>query len=65
MQPRKFEATPEFAHFKAVMKSVLAVPKPELDALVEQAAKESPRNGNSHAPGKKHKHKKRKATDKS
>jgi len=27
MQPRKFEATAEFAHFKAVMKGVLTVPK--------------------------------------
>jgi hypothetical protein len=53
MQPRKFEATPEFAHFKAVMKGVLAVPKAELDALVEQSAKESPRKGDPNSPGKK------------
>lgn len=53
MQPRKFEATAEFVHFKAVMKGVLAVPKAELDTLVERAAKESPRNGDGHAPGRK------------
>ena len=33
MQPKRFESTPEFAHFKAVMRRVLAVPKAELDAL--------------------------------
>jgi len=53
MQPRKFEATPEFGNSKAVMRRVLAVPKAELDALVERAAKESPRNNDRHAPGRK------------
>lgn len=53
MKPATFELTPEFAHFKAVMRRVLAVPKAELDELVERAKKESPRNGDRHAPGRK------------
>jgi len=53
MKPAAFESTPEFSHFKAVMRRVLAVPKTELDELVERAQKESPRKGDPHAPGRK------------
>jgi hypothetical protein len=53
MKPAAFESTPKFAHFKAVMRRVLAVPKAELDELVERAKKESPRNGDPQAPGRK------------
>ena len=53
MKAGAFERTPEFTHFKAVMRRVLAVPKIELDALVEQAKAGSPRNGDKHAPGRK------------
>lgn len=59
MKPAAFESTPEFAHFKAVMRRVLRVPKAELDALVERAKKESPRNGDRHAPGRKRAKRKR------
>jgi len=61
MKAGAFESTPEFAHFKSVMRRVLAVPKTELDALVEQAKKDSPRNGDRHAPGRK-KRRRRKRT---
>jgi hypothetical protein len=53
MKPAEFEATSEFAHFKAVMKGVLAVPKAELDALVKRAKDDSPRNGDLSTPGRK------------
>jgi hypothetical protein len=53
MQPKSFESTPEFAHFKAVMCRVLTVPKAELDKLVERSKKTSPRNGDPDAPGRK------------
>jgi hypothetical protein len=58
-----FDSTPEFQHFKDVMRGVLAVPKNRLDELVAKAKEESPRNGNPHAPGQKPKvSKRRKST---
>jgi hypothetical protein len=48
-----FDSTPEFQHFKKVMRGVLAVPKARLDELVKQAKKDSPRNGDPQAPGRK------------
>jgi hypothetical protein len=59
MKAAPFDSTPEFQHFKEVMRGVLAVPKKRLDELVAKAQKESPRNGNPHAPGKKSKATKR------
>jgi hypothetical protein len=53
MKEPSFDTTPEFQHFKEVMRGVLAVPKARLDQLVEQAKKTSPRAGNTSAPGKK------------
>jgi len=49
----EFEAQPEFAHFKTVMKRLLAVPKSALDRRVKRAKKRSPRAGNLNAPGRK------------
>jgi hypothetical protein len=49
----EFEAQPEFAHFKIVMKRLLAVPKSALDRRVNRAKKRSPRAGNPDAPGRK------------
>lgn len=49
----RFEATPEFAEFKAGMKKLLAVPKAVLDARVKAAKEASPRVGNPKAPGRK------------
>ena len=49
----EFEAQPEFAHFKTVMKRLLAVPKSALDRKVRRAKKRSPRAGNPNAPGRK------------
>jgi hypothetical protein len=49
----EFEAQPEFQHFKAVMKRLLAVPKSALDRKVKRAKKRSPRAGNPNAPGRK------------
>jgi hypothetical protein len=51
----RFEATPEFAEFKASMKKLLAVPKEVLDARVKAAKEASPRAGNPDAPGRKRK----------
>lgn len=53
MKPASFDSTPEFAHFTNVMRKLIAVPKAELDAMVKQASESSPRNGNSHTPGRK------------
>jgi hypothetical protein len=50
---QEFEAQPEFAHFKTVMKRLLAVPKAALDRKVRRAKKRSPRAGNPNAPGRK------------
>lgn len=61
MKAGSFESTPEFAHFKAVMRRIIAVPKAEIDTLVERAKKDSPRNGDRHAPGRKRAKRKRKA----
>ena len=49
----EFEAQPEFARFKTVMKRLLAVPKSALDRKVRRAKKRSPRVGNPNAPGRK------------
>jgi hypothetical protein len=49
----RFEATPEFADFKASMKKLLAVPKAVLDARVKAAKEASPRAGNPGAAGRK------------
>jgi hypothetical protein len=49
----EFEAQPEFAYFKTVMKRLLAVPKAALDRKVRRAKKRSPRVGNPNAPGRK------------
>jgi hypothetical protein len=49
----EFEAQPEFAYFKTVMKRLLAVPKSALDRKVRRARKRSPRAGNPNAPGRK------------
>ena len=50
-----FDSTPEFEHFKQVMRRVLAVRKAELDSKVRRAKKRSPRAGNPDAPGRKKK----------
>ena len=59
MKAAPFDSTPEFQHFKDVMRGVLAVPKKRLDELVAKAKEESPRNGDPGAPGKKRVTKKR------
>ena len=55
MKEPSFDSTPEFKHFKTVMRGVLAVPKERLDALVLAAKEDSPRKGDPYAPGKKRK----------
>jgi hypothetical protein len=64
MKAAPFDSTPEFQHFKDVMRGVLAVPKKRLDELVEKAKKDSPRNGDPHAPGQKRVKRKSKAPPK-
>jgi len=53
MKEPAFDSTPEFQHFREVMRGVLKVPKARLDELVKEAEKASPRKGNPHAPGRK------------
>jgi len=60
MKAAPFDSTPEFQHFKEVMRGVLAVPKKRLDELVRLAKETSPRNGNPYAPGQKRVAKRRK-----
>jgi len=52
MQPA-FDSTPEFQHFKKIMRGVLAVPKKRLDSILEAAKENSRRNSGPHAPGRK------------
>jgi len=54
MKEAPFDSTPEFQHFKDVMRRVLAVPKTRLDELVREAKENSPRKGDANAPGQKH-----------
>jgi hypothetical protein len=61
MKAAPFDSTPEFQHFKDVMRGVLAVPKKRLDELVANAKEESPRNGDPHAPGQKRTKRKRRS----
>jgi hypothetical protein len=61
MKEPAFDATPEFQHFKEVMRGILAVPKKRLDELVKEARENSPRNGDPHAPGQKPKRRRKKA----
>ena len=49
----EFRATPEFRRFKAVMRPLIAVPKSELDKMVQASRKKSLRSGNPTAPGRK------------
>src|ERR1039458_2702142 len=59
MKAEPFSLTPEFQHFKEVMRAVLAVPKKRLDELVRDAKENSPRKSDLHAPGQKRKELKR------
>lgn len=61
MKAERFEATPEFQHFKTVMKRVLAIPKERLDELVGKSKVLSSRNGDPDAPGRKRIMKRRKS----
>jgi hypothetical protein len=57
MKEPSFDSTPQFAHFREVMRAVLSVPKQRIDELVQSAKENSPRVGNPDAPGKKPKRK--------
>jgi hypothetical protein len=48
-----FESTPEFQHFRDVMRKLIKVPKAEVDQMVRDAAEASPRKNNPTAPGRK------------
>jgi hypothetical protein len=48
-----FESSPEFSTFKGIMKTVLAIPKAELDKRLAASKEASPRKGNPDAPGRK------------
>jgi hypothetical protein len=60
MKEPSFEATPEFQHFKEVMRGVLKVPKARLDELIRGARTQSTRTDNPSATGKKRKAKRTK-----
>ena len=62
MKAAPFDSTPEFQHFKEVMRAVLAVPKKRIDELVQEAKQNSPRRDNPHAPGQKRARKRRTTT---
>src|SRR5260370_23384566 len=49
MKAAPFDSTPEFQHFKDVMRAVRAVPKKRLDELVQAAKENSPRHGEPRA----------------
>jgi uncharacterized tellurite resistance protein B-like protein len=53
MKAEPLDSTPEFQHFKEVMRGVLSVSKKRLDELVRAARENSPRNGDPYAPGQK------------
>jgi hypothetical protein len=53
MRERQFNATPEFARFKEVMRGVMSVSKKRLDELLKASREASPRNGDPKAPGRK------------
>jgi hypothetical protein len=53
VKPASFESTPEFQHFREVMKKLIKVPKAELDQMVQESADASPRKNNPNAPGRK------------
>ena len=53
MKPASFDQTPEFQHFRGVMRGVLTVPKERVDELVREAHDASPRKDNPDAPGRK------------
>jgi hypothetical protein len=48
-----FDSTPEFQHFKGVMKRVIAIPKADLDERLRISEEQSPRKNNPAAPGRK------------
>jgi hypothetical protein len=48
-----FESTPEFQHFREVMKRIVSVPKAELDRRLEASKQASPRKDNPASPGRK------------
>jgi hypothetical protein len=53
MKEPTFDSTPEFEHFREIMRGVLSVPKKRLDELVAEARNSSDRKGNRRAPGRK------------
>jgi hypothetical protein len=55
LNPEQFRSTSEFRKFKGIMRRILAVPKADLDQMVQEAKKASPRAGNPDAPGRKRK----------
>lgn len=48
-----FDSTPEFHHFREVMKRVIAVPKAEIERRIKASKEHSPRKDNPSAPGRK------------
>lgn len=50
MKKQAFDKTPEFQHFKTVMKRLIAVPKAELNEQVRLHAEQSRKNPNRRGP---------------
>jgi hypothetical protein len=53
LTPEQFRATPEYRKFKGIMRRLLKVPKSELDDMVRNAKRMSPRTDNPDSPGRK------------
>jgi hypothetical protein len=62
MKDPSFDSTPEFQHFREVMRGVLKIPKTRSDELVREASEHSTRKDNSNAPGRKRKAKRKPRT---
>ena len=52
-EPSTSDSTPEFQHFKGVMRHVVAVPKAEIDRRLKASSEASPRKDNPSSAGRK------------
>jgi hypothetical protein len=48
-----FDSTPEFQHFREVMKRVIKVPKAEMERRLKASSEASPRKDNPDSAGRK------------
>jgi hypothetical protein len=53
MKPASFDSNPQFQQYRDMIRTLIAVPKSEVDELVKQAKESSIRNNNPQALGRK------------